>query len=259
MSIKSKSFQDSIKRNNPYFEDFITRSIYHTNAIEGSTMSYYETYQIVFNGKSEEAISMVKPRELYEAINLKYAMDYLFRHMEEPLQVREIEQYGILINKNIHEIDGFRTSQVFIRGADHIPPDAADIPRLLQELLYTSFKTDDFFRDLADFHIRFERIHPFTDGNGRTGRILLQKQLLQHGYVPCVVPKECRTEYMNCLAEQDAGKLAVMIQKFVEDEKIRIKKFGIALEEKEEISHEQKEEHRVTVDRNPSYRPGRRR
>ena len=71
MSIKSKTLCDKIRRNKPYFEDFITRSIYNSNAIEGNTLSYYDTYAIVFNDNS---IIHAKPREIYEAINLKYAM-----------------------------------------------------------------------------------------------------------------------------------------------------------------------------------------
>ena len=75
-------------------------------------------------------------------------------------------------------------------GAEHIPPDAADVPRLINELIYTSFKSDDFLYDLADFHIRYERIHPFGDGNGRSGRVLLNKIALCEGYAPFVIPKK---------------------------------------------------------------------
>ena len=85
MAIKNKSIVNIIKRNNPYFEDYITRSVYHSNAIEGNTLSYYETYQIIFNCASDESISNVKPRDLYEAINLKYAMDFILQNLKEPI------------------------------------------------------------------------------------------------------------------------------------------------------------------------------
>lgn len=85
MGIKNKTLIDMIRRNNEYFEDYITRSVYHSNAIEGSTLSYYETYQIIFNCSSDELLTNVKPRELYEAINLKYAMDYIFNHLDEDI------------------------------------------------------------------------------------------------------------------------------------------------------------------------------
>lgn len=138
MGIKNKTLADAIRRNNPYFEDMITRSVYHSNAIEGNTLSYYETYQIIFNCSSDETLQNVKPRDLYKAINLKYAMDYIFKHLDEEINASFIIKLGKIINKNINEIRGFRTSPAFIRGAEHIPPAAEYIPQVLQELLYTS-------------------------------------------------------------------------------------------------------------------------
>ena len=227
MSIKNKTLVNSIRRNDKYFEDFITRSVYHSNAIEGNTLSYYETYQIIFNCSSDDTLQNVKPRELYEAINLKYAMDYIFRHLYEDMTIECIQHIGKIINKNINDIDGFRTISVFIAGAEHMPPEAADVPRLMNELLYTSFKSDDFVYDLADFHIRYERIHPFTDGNGRSGRVLINKLALQNGYAPFVIPKDKRTSYMNLLADCDIMGLKSMIEQLMNDEVYRMQQFGI--------------------------------
>lgn len=227
MSIKNKTFVNSIRRNDKYFEDFITRSVYHSNAIEGNTLSYYETYQIIFNCSSDDTLQNVKPRELYEAINLKYAMDYIFRHLYEDMTIECIQHIGKIINKNINDIDGFRTTSVFIAGAEHMPPEAADVPRLMNELLFTSFKSDDFIYDLADFHIRYERIHPFTDGNGRSGRVLINKLALQNGYAPFVIPKDKRTPYMNLLADCDIMGLKSMIEQLMNDEVYRMQQFGI--------------------------------
>lgn len=227
MSIKNKTLVNSIRRNDKYFEDFITRSVYHSNAIEGNTLSYYETYQIIFNCSSDDTLQNVKPRELYEAINLKYAMDYIFRHLYEDMTIECIQRIGKIINKNINDIDGFRTTSVFIAGAEHMPPEAADVPRLMNELLYTSFKSDDFIYDLADFHIRYERIHPFTDGNGRSGRVLINKLALQNGYAPFVIPKDKRTPYMNLLADCDVVGLKSMIEQLMNDEVYRMQQFGI--------------------------------
>lgn len=143
MSIKEKDIIQSMKRNNLYFEDFITRSIYHSNAIEGNALSYYETYQLIFQKDSSEKITATA-RELYEAINLKYAMDYIFRNITKEISKKFICDIAIQINKNINEISGLRTVPVFIQGAEYVPPAAADVPGMLQELLYTSFRTNDF-------------------------------------------------------------------------------------------------------------------
>lgn len=66
--------------------------------------------------------------ELYEAINHKYAIDYLFHHIEEDLSQELIKQLGIIINKNISEVDGYRKVRVVIQGAEHIPPGAEEVP-----------------------------------------------------------------------------------------------------------------------------------
>lgn len=114
-------------------------------------------------------------------------------------------------------------------GAEHIPPDASDIPRLINELIYTSFKSEDFLYDLADFHIRYERIHPFGDGNGRSGRVLMNKIAMSEGYAPFVIPKEERTQYMNLLADCNTDGLKQMIQKLMQVEIERMKQFDIHL------------------------------
>lgn len=85
MSIKSKAMLERIKRNKPYFEDFIIQSIYHSNAIEGNTMSYAETYSIVFNDNSMKVHST--PRKIYEAINLKYAFHYILENLDIDLSL----------------------------------------------------------------------------------------------------------------------------------------------------------------------------
>lgn len=230
MGIKNKNLIDVIRRNNDYFEDYITRSVYHSNAIEGNTLSYYETYQIIFNSSSDEYLQNVKPRDLFEAINLKYAMDYIFHHMDEDITSAYIVELGKIINKNINEIDSFRTGQVFIRGAQHIPPAASDVPRLINELLYTSFKGEDFLYDLAEFHIRYEQIHPFSDGNGRTGRVLINKIALSNGYEPFVIPKEQRDLYMKLLADYDILGMKSMFEQLMKIERQRMKDFQIDFE-----------------------------
>lgn len=228
MSIAKKDIYDSIRRNTPYFEDFITRSVHHSNAIEGSTLSYAETYAILFNDNN--MVVSAKPREIYEAINLKYALHYVLENLEEELSASLIKKVGIYINKNLNEIDGFRTNQVFIRGAEHVPPEAVYVPQLIQELLY-AYRTSEcnIFLRLAEFHIQFERIHPFIDGNGRTGRILLSKELMKEGFPPVIISVEQRADYMKFIAEQDVQRLAELIRKNVIAEFERMQKFGIRL------------------------------
>lgn len=229
MSIKSKDIFDKISRNDPYFEDFITRSIYNSNAIEGSTLSYVETYSIIFNDNSIKINATAG--EIYEAINLKYAFNFVLQNLDKELSLDLIRTIGMCINKNISDIDDFRTTKVFIRGAVHIPPDASYVIPLLSELIYRNKKSseEDIFNYIARFHITFERIHPFIDGNGRTGRLLITKELLKRGLAPVVIPLEYRNEYMMLLATQDIQGLSNLLRKLNEYEKNRMHEFGIKI------------------------------
>lgn len=227
-----------IKGNQPYFENFITRSTYNSNGIEGNTLSYAETYAIIFNDNSFTVNA--KPRELYEAINHKYAMDYLFRHIEEDLSQELIKQLGIIINKNISEVDGYRKVRVMIQGAEHIPPGPEEVPQAMMYFTYNFSHTEyeDIFEKLADMHLQYERIHPFADGNGRTGRLLLNYELLRQGYAPIVIPKEERTRYFNLLAAYDRQGLASFFRELEREEERLLKEFGYESEVEKDIEIE---------------------
>lgn len=214
--------------NRAYFEDFITRSTYHSNALEGSTLSYAETYAILWNDNSLRVTATA--RELYEAINHKYALDIALRDVRTPLSERLIKDIARAINKNVSEIGGYRTVSVLIRGAEHIPPKPNQVNQLMMQLVYERNRDTlaDAFEREARFHIRFERIHPFEDGNGRTGRILVNRGLLEEGRAPVVVPFERRAEYLSMLAEGDAEELAEMFRTLSRNEEERIATFAEA-------------------------------
>lgn len=218
-----------IKENKDYFEDIITRSVYHSNAIEGSTLSYAETYTIIFANNDININVNANAREIYDAINLKYAFNIIFESLGFDISIDLIKNIGIQLNKNINEIDDFRKVKVIIRGAEHIPPDAADVPRLTNELIYKWNHRDgkNIYEDIARFHIEFERIHPFSDGNGRTGRVLIAKQLLENNLPIIVIKKEDRTDYFEYLANQDVNSLTKLFEKLNYDERERMKKFSL--------------------------------
>ena len=201
-----------MRGNRAYFEDFMTRSTYHSNAIEGSTLSYAETYAILWNDNSLQVTATA--RELYEAINHKYALSLALEEMQVTLSERLVKRIAQAINKNINEIGGYRTISVLIRGAEHIPPKPNQVNQLMMQLVHEYNHADDvdpYLRE-ARFHIRFERVHPFEDGNGRTGRILVNRGLLQAGLAPVVVPFERRAEYLAMLADGDSDGLAEMLR-----------------------------------------------
>ena len=231
MGIKNKNIVNIIRRNEPYFEDLITRSVYNSNRIEGNTLSMPETYSIIFNNKNNIEVK-ANAREIFEAINLKYAYDYILKNLYNDVTFEMVKKVGKIINKNIKDIDGFRKIDVFIYGASEVPPKAIEVPTLVGELLYKKGieENEDIFDYLARFHIDFEHIHPFEDGNGRTGRVLLIKELLCRNLAPLVIPYSERASYINYLDDKNVKMLSELLKKLNDIELERMKKFGIELE-----------------------------
>ena len=194
---------DFIKSNKAYFEDYITRSTYHSNAIEGNTLSYAETYAIIFNDNSFKV--KAEPREIYEAINHKYALSYVLDYINEPFSERFIKDIATLINKNVTDFSDYRTVQVYISGAQHLPPPPETVRNSMMYFVnnYNNTKYTNIFEKIAGQHIEFERIHPFEDGNGRTGRLLINYELLKNDIAPAVIEKDDRSQYFEFLANSD--------------------------------------------------------
>ena len=211
-----------------YLEDFITRSTYHSNAIEGSTLTYTETYAILYNDNSFK-IQGKEPREIYEAINHKKALELVFQNIQNngELDERFIKHLNERINKDIKGIEGYRKVQVFIQGSEHIPPEPEKVPNLMLYYIYNyEHDEQEIFTKIAKYHIEFEKIHPFEDGNGRTGRLLINYELLKNNLFPVVIEKEDRIKYFEYLRDNDNLGLAKWLKELSDREEERIKKFG---------------------------------
>lgn len=218
-----------ILNNKEYLEDLITRSTYHSNAIEGSTLTYAETYAILYNDNSFK-IQGKEPREIYEAINHKNALELVFKNLqnENMFDERFIKTLNETINKNIKDTEGYRSIQVFIIGSEHIPPAPEKIPNLMNYYIYNyNNDEEEIFSKIARYHIEFEKIHPFEDGNGRTGRLLLNYELLKNNIPPVVISKEDRVKYFEFLSNDNSIGLSEWLQELSNAEKERMKKFGL--------------------------------
>lgn len=214
--------------NKDYLEDLITRSTYHSNAIEGNTLTYAETYAILYNDNSFK-IEGKEPREIYEAINHKKALELVFKNLQDNKEFDErfIKKINETINRDIKDTEGYRTVQVFIQGSEHIPPEPEKIPNLMNYYVYNyNHDEQDIFKKIAKYHIEFERIHPFEDGNGRTGRLLINYELLKHNLQPVVIAKEDRIKYFEFLRDNDSIGFSQWLQELSIKERDRMEKFG---------------------------------
>ena len=174
---------------------------YNSNGIEGNTLTLRET-QIVLEGITVGGKSI---KEHLEAINHEKAILYLDELVKDK---QPITEWNI---KNIHqlilkEIDNenagrYRKENVTIKGATHIPPDYIKIPELMEKLIlnYETWNKYHPIIQAALLHGELVKIHPFVDGNGRTSRLIMNLDLMNHGYNPVIIKKEDRLEYYEAL------------------------------------------------------------
>ena len=145
-------------------------------------------------------------KEHLEAVNHKEAIGYLesFISKKGELSESEIKKiYSIILKKIAPESAGvYRTEQIFITGARHIPPAPRKLEDKMKELI-KSYKGDWIklhpVERSALLHIEFVKIHPFIDGNGRTSRLLQNFELMKYGFPPIIIKKEQKLEYYQAL------------------------------------------------------------
>ncbi len=218
---------DFIISNKDYMQDFITRSTYHSNAIEGSTLTYAETYAIIYNDNNFK-INNKEPREIYEAINHKKALLYVFDNINNPLSESLIKNINKIINQDIKYIEGYRKINVIIKGSEHIPPKSSLVANMMFYFVYNynNEVVDDLFEKIAKYHIEFEKIHPFEDGNGRTGRLLINYELLKNNVAPVVIETSDRVKYFELLRKEDIKGLSEFLKELSSKELERMKTLG---------------------------------
>ena len=181
-------------------EKLLLEWTYHSNAIEGNTLTLKET-KVVLEGITVGGKTM---REHLEVINHREAILYVEEIVEEgePLTEWQIKNLHRLILKGIDDAYAgqYRDQQVFISGAVHVPP----TPLLIQEKMEGLMKAGEAqelhpVERAAMLHVIFVGIHPFIDDNGRTSRLLLNLELMKAGFPPIVIKTENRLAYYNAL------------------------------------------------------------
>ena len=178
-------------------EEFIVEYTYNSNAIEGNTLTLRET-DLVLRGMT---IDQKPLKDHMEAVGHKEAFDYICDLVKEkePLTEEVIKRihYLVLADKPLDR-GVYRKVPVKIVGAKHTPVQPYLIGPQMQSLLNMYEAIDeDFISKLARFHILFEHIHPFIDGNGRTGRLLVNLELMKLGYPPIDIKFTDRKAYYD--------------------------------------------------------------
>jgi Fic family protein len=182
---------------------------FHSNSIEGSTLDLRETELAIEHGLTTgehpladylaakgHAQAFDKMIETAQAANSRLSKNII------------LELHALTMQGNIADAGKFRKLQVYIRGTKHQPPSAEAVPKRIREWLDWIKRKESEYNPVvlaALAHHLFEAIHPFTDGNGRVGRLILNFMLVRVGYPPALILKDWRTSYISALQKADAG------------------------------------------------------
>ena len=213
-----------------YMEDILVRMAHHSTAIEGNTLTQAETISILIHNFIPRDMS---EREYYEVKNYRKAFNTLLE-ADRKITTELIKKYNKYIMENLHDLNGkFKTTQNLILGAEFEPTKPYLVPFEIEDWcdnlsyrLENAKTNEEKVEIIMDQHIKFEKIHPFIDGNGRTGRLLIIHSCLKEGLEPIIIPKEEKGKYINLLACENLKELTKWALLLQEKERDRIEKFS---------------------------------
>jgi len=211
------------------YESFVSLFTYDSTNIEGNTFTLQETSRLLF----ENITPRKSMREINEVINHKKAFDFILNNKKDMSKELILQIHKLVIQNTLrpeleNQIGKYRTLQVYIRGTQWLPPKPEDVPKEMGSLLTWYSKNKKVLHPLilaAYFHSAFETIHPFVDGNGRVGRLLMNFILHKHKYPMINIPNKKKHIYYQSLKESqlkgDLRGLVKFLFDLLKEEKIR--------------------------------------
>ena len=186
----------------------IAESVYNSNAIENSTLTLEETERILLEQMLSRNVSV---REVFEAKNLARVMEYKRTRVKDSELNNDLllRLHQMLIGGIDDAIAGrFRRQGEYVRVGTHIAPAPERVERMMDNILieYSSDLGSYFLDKIARFHLDFETIHPFCDGNGRLGRVIINFQLLQLGLPRLIIRNSEKERYYRAFRDYENGK-----------------------------------------------------
>ena len=198
-------------------ESELPESVFNSNAIENSTLTLKETERILLEMEVSRRVSV---REVFEAKNLARVMEYTGSKAQTAELSSEMIQllHRMLIGNINDEIAGrFRTTGEYVRVGTHIAPAPEQVVPMMETILreYAADHTNYFTDKIAKFHLDFETIHPFCDGNGRMGRVIINFQLRRLGFPGIIIRDKEKRLYYASFNEYRAANNAKLMEKMV--------------------------------------------
>jgi Fic family protein len=202
--------KDTVRRLNEDLRVFLT---YHSNAIEGNTLTLRETQMVIDYGITVDGHPL---REYLEATNHAEAYQYVIALVEkrEPITLETIlALHRVVMDKIMDKPGIFRTAPVYIRGAVMTPPPTREVETYMHQWVNWINSEGLVYEPIIRAtiaHQGFEGVHPFLDGNGRVGRLLLNIMLMQSGYPPALLLRDWRARYIQALNAADTGNYSLL-------------------------------------------------
>lgn len=200
------------------FNDYVVKQLkdyyrigltYTSNAIEGNTLTESETKVIIEDGLTIGGKSL---REHFEVVGHAKAYDHIYLLLNKNISEEDVFYLHRLFFQQIdmENAGRYRQQNVIITGTDFLPPDYNEIPDLMTRHIINLNRMPEEKHPLewaSDLHAEFESMHPFIDGNGRIGRLLLSILTIKYGYCPVIIPPIRRAEYIMAMQKSNKGEL----------------------------------------------------
>lgn len=191
---------EKIVDNPDLYDSFIVKLTYNSNSIEGNTLTEPETAAVIFDNAKIKDKNLI---EMIEAKNHRAALDFMFSFIKDGKKIDEdfiLDVHNKIMNSIRSDAGIYRNIPVRIAGSNVPTANPLSVPDKMKEIVKKINKTNkDIFDHVTNIHAEFEQIHPFSDGNGRVGRILMNSMLLKKNLPPAIIDQNEKHIYYKAL------------------------------------------------------------
>jgi len=201
-------------------ETFMVEYTYNSNAIEGNSLTLHET-AMVLQGLTIDKKPLKDHLEVIGHRDAYYYIEKLAKN-NKPISAHVIKEiHSMVLADQPLERGKYRATDVIITGTEYVPPTSKLVPKEMNKLILDASKSNvHWIEKTAQFHFNLESIHPFIDGNGRTGRLVLNLMLMKKGYPPIDIKFTDRKRYYDCFKTQgttnDTLAMTYLVAEYVE-------------------------------------------
>lgn len=197
---------------------------YNSNKIEGSTLSEEQTAALFDEGVLPASADYYRAKDIEEMNGHFLMFNRMLSTLDCELSEELIKSFHYELKSGVFEdrangyaIGDYKNRPNMVGSERTTLP--AEVPDKMKELMKWYSGCDKTIRTLAEFHVRYEIIHPFQDGNGRTGRLIIYRECLKHNIFPLIIEDANRSEYISAIkAYRDDNSIEEMTALFIEEQ-----------------------------------------